>query len=112
MSRMSHKEWSELTAAAKRLKSLRVVGPWTHKNDGTQWGSWVRVYEQALVAVVREAKDEVPDLTGGGYVNLELASDGSMAGSFPVRCKADADDVLVRLGLTLVDDAVSSASAP
>ena len=99
MSRMSHKEWSELTAAAERLKSLRVAGPWIHATAGT----WVRVFQGALVAVVREVEDEVPDLAGGGYV--DLGCNPPMKGRYPVRSKADADDVLVRLGLTLVDDA-------
>jgi hypothetical protein len=108
MSRMSHKEWSELTAAAERLKSLRVAGPWTHEVHGLP-DTWIRVCQGARVAVVREAEDEVPDLAGGGYVDLGCASSAEanppMMGRYPVLSRADADDVLVRLGLTLVDDA-------
>jgi hypothetical protein len=53
MSRIGVGEWERLEAAAKRLESLHIAGPWTQKPDG----AWIRRrggVGRGVVAIVRE----------------------------------------------------------
>jgi hypothetical protein len=107
MSRISVRDWEEMMSAVKLFGSIDIAGPWTLGADG----NWTRVTGEGgrVVAVVREQPDEVADLRGGGHVvltDLVILGQGrkpnGLQGRYPVMDRADADDVLIRIGYTLV----------